>query len=181
MQTLYLALETEITVPQIGGWASAEATRLAGAVTYDADHQYRGWEEGQGGELLGALSGAGLVVGYGVTSFDYRVLSHYGDTAALPEHTFDIRRHIVAQHGHCPSLAALAQLNLRHHQERRQPLPPLSPISGPNQAKLIRSCQRRARTIRLLYELWEAATILWLPDDRIAVWPDVPFAPLTWG
>jgi DEAD/DEAH box helicase domain-containing protein len=103
MEIIVLDLETQALFP------TPEAlVFMALAVTWDEENRYRTWFENQAENLIDELSNFDRIVGFNL-SFDFRILSQYGDTGALRPKAFDIFA-LVRRAVGCPvSLAALAR------------------------------------------------------------------------
>jgi DEAD/DEAH box helicase domain-containing protein len=106
-------LETRRSAQEVGGWHNAREMGLSVGVVYDsALDDFLVFEEPRVDELIAALAGADLVVGFNVRRFDYEVLRGYSgfDFASLP--TLDMLERIHARLGVRLSLGSLAQATL---------------------------------------------------------------------
>jgi DEAD/DEAH box helicase domain-containing protein len=164
-------IETQHLADEMGGWHNLEALRVAVAVTWDEDHGYRTWWEGQAGDLVAELDRHDMVIGYNVNVFDYAVLSLYGRTDHLLDKTFDILDELYQQTGKRVPLNLVAQLNLGEAKAYQ---------SGADAVKLWRDgrledlaayCTKDVELTQRLYQLWEDEGILWTSGLNYAVWP----------
>jgi DEAD/DEAH box helicase domain-containing protein len=84
---LYLALSTQKSAEEVGGWQHKHLLGLGVAVTYDTqEERYQAYTAETVAALLTSLRAADLVIGFNTHDFDYQVLQPYTDAplAALP-------------------------------------------------------------------------------------------------
>ena len=108
-----LDIETQRSAEEVGGWHRAERMGVSCAVLYDSktDSFYE-FVEGQIPGLMAHLKGMGMVVGFNIKRFDYRVLSAYTDTNFRQIETLDILEQVKNQLGYRLSLDHLASITL---------------------------------------------------------------------
>jgi DEAD/DEAH box helicase domain-containing protein len=76
--TLLLDVETLRSAADVGGWRNVHRMGLATAVLCRLEEgRFEAFGEGRVADLVAALAGARLVVGFNVERFDYRVLAGY--------------------------------------------------------------------------------------------------------
>ena len=168
---LFLDLETQHLAAEVGGWCNVEALRLAVACTYDDDAGYRDWWELQAGDLLEELSRASHIVGYGLSQFDYRVLTAYGSTRGLEAKTFDLLHEVRSQHVRSVSLNTLAVLNLGEAKVFESGVQAVKLWKVGALEELTAYCRKDVELTRRLYEFWETQGLLWVPGGQYVVWP----------
>jgi DEAD/DEAH box helicase domain-containing protein len=171
VDTIVLDIETQHLADEVGGWHNLEALRVSVAVTWDEDHGYRTWWEGQAGDLVAELERADLVVGYNVSDFDYAVLSLYGRTDHLQEKTFDILAEIWQQVGKRVSLNVVAVLNLGEAKAYESGADAVRLWRDGRLEDLATYCTKDVELTKRLYELWEEDGILWISSENYAIWP----------
>lgn len=166
-----LDIETQHLADEVGGWANIEALRLAVAVTWDEQNEYRTWWEGQAGDLLAELGRSELVVGYNITHFDLGVLELYGQVEEIKEKSFDILDEIRRQGHRLVPLNVISKLNLGEAKAYE---------SGADAVRLWRDgrledleayCLTDVELTKRLYEQWETDGILWVSEVDFVVWP----------
>src|SRR6185436_5279718 len=76
--TLLFDLETRRSAAEVGGWGNVHRMGVAiGVVCNLEEDRFEVYREGEVGALAAALRSAGLVIGFNVRRFDYRVLAGY--------------------------------------------------------------------------------------------------------
>ncbi len=111
--TIYFDLETQFSFDEVGGRHRIDMLKVAVAVTYSTNAgEFRAYTEEQVQNLLSELRQAGLVVGFNVREFDYKVLQPYAGFRLSQVRTLDIMDHVVRQLGFRLSLDALASATL---------------------------------------------------------------------
>ena len=90
--TVLFDLETRRSAAEVGGWRHCHRMGVAiGVVCYLEEGRFEVFEEPRVSELVEALRRAGLVVGYNIKRFDYRVLAGYtGEDYARTLPTLDL-------------------------------------------------------------------------------------------
>ena len=111
--TLVFDVETRRLADEVGGWGHIRELGLSVAVTYDPEREeYQTYLEEQACELVAALRGATLVVGFNVLRFDYEVLRAYTDDPLLDLPTVDILQDLYRSLGWRPRLDDVARATL---------------------------------------------------------------------
>ena len=101
MREVYLDVETQKLSSEVaGGWKNIPAFGLSVAVTWDSFRGFMSWTEETVGDLLVTLRLADSIVTYNGERFDFIVLSAYGDTRTLYQHSFDLLAMVEVQYGH---------------------------------------------------------------------------------
>ena len=108
--TALFDLETLRSAREVGGWGKIHRMGLAlGVVCFLEENRFETYVEEQVEELIAALKGAELVIGFNSRRFDYRVLNGYtGEDYSRSLPTLDLMEDIQRNHGVRPSLNALA-------------------------------------------------------------------------
>ena len=92
-RVVFFDLETQYLADEVdGGWRNIRGFLLSVAVTWDEEHGFRNWSEGEVRELISELAGFDKIIGYNLIDFDYEVLRGYADDVRilLEGKTFDI-------------------------------------------------------------------------------------------
>ena len=111
--TVVVDVETKYLADEVGGWGNIHKMELAVAVTYStAEDAFRHFTDEQAAELVTALQGADLVVGFNVLRFDYEVLQPYTDVPLQTLPTLDMLQTIYRALGFRVSLDAVASATL---------------------------------------------------------------------
>ncbi|MGH9380630.1 MAG: DEAD/DEAH box helicase [Thermoanaerobaculia bacterium] len=112
--TVLFDLETQLSAEEVGGWGNAHRMRVAiGVALYLEEGRFETFEEERVPELVEQLESAGLVVGFNVKRFDYRVLAGYtGIDYARQLPTLDLLEDIYRRLGFRLGLNHLAQATL---------------------------------------------------------------------
>lgn len=111
--TVFVDVETKYLADEVGGWGNIHKMELAVAVTYStADDAFRHFTDERVAELVTALQGADLVVGFNVLRFDYQVLQPYTDVPLQTLPTLDMLQAIYRALGFRVSLDAVASATL---------------------------------------------------------------------
>jgi len=106
-------VETQYLADEVGGWSHIRDMGLAVAVTYHAaEDVYHDYIEEQVDDLIAALRGADLVIGYNVLRFDYEVLRAYSDDPLTDLPTLDMLRDLHRTLGWRPKLDSIAAATL---------------------------------------------------------------------
>jgi DEAD/DEAH box helicase domain-containing protein len=111
--TLVFDLESKFLAEEVGGWDQIHRLGLSAAVVLDTTSGlYTRYTEAEAGRLIDHLRSAGLVIGYNILRFDYRVLEPYGGEglAALP--TIDLLDHLHRALGFRLALDSVAEATL---------------------------------------------------------------------
>ncbi len=111
--TLVFDLESKYLAEEVGGWDQIQRLGLSAAVVLDTSiGEYSRYTEADAPRLIAHLRSAGLVIGYNVLRFDYRVLEPYGgeDLTALP--TIDLLEHLYRALGFRLALDTVAEATL---------------------------------------------------------------------
>ena len=113
-QVLVFDLETQRSAEDVGGWRNCHLMRLAVGCVWDSKTgQMRDYYEREAEELVDALAGADLVVGFNVKRFDYRVLSGYSGRNMASISTFDMLEAVNNVIGYRLSLGHLGETTLQ--------------------------------------------------------------------
>lgn len=95
-----------------GGWSNIRSFGLAVAVTWDKEHEFRRWFEGDAERLIAELMDFTHVVTFNGNRFDFEVLRGYGPIDALRERSLDVHEKLHKQLGHRVKLDQLAKETL---------------------------------------------------------------------
>jgi DEAD/DEAH box helicase domain-containing protein len=113
MNMVFFDVETQRSFDEVGGRHNLHRLGLSAAVIYStADEAYHHYTEETVDELIAALRGADLVVGFNVLNFDYKVLRAYTDDPLGDIPTVDMLDHIYKRLGFRVSLDNLAGATL---------------------------------------------------------------------
>ena len=149
---VFFDLETQRTFDEVGGRQNLSKLGLAVAVTYDSSsEEYHAYTEDQASELVKELSGAGLVVGFNLLSFDYEVLQPYTDYPLQTLPTVDMLRDIHQALGFRLPLQALAEATLGVGKSA-DGLQSVRWFRAGELEKVIEYCQRDVEITMKLYE-----------------------------
>lgn len=112
--TVLFDLETQLSADEVGGWGNAHRMRVAiGVALHLEEGRFEVFDEARVPDLIEQLESAGLVVGFNIKRFDYRVLSGYtGIDYACRLPTFDLLEDIHRRLGFRLGLNHLAQATL---------------------------------------------------------------------
>ncbi|NLE99629.1 MAG: helicase [Anaerolineales bacterium] len=112
-QTIVFDVETQKLADEVGGWNHIREMRMAVGVTYHVlTGQYKAYGEEQARDLIAALRGADLIVGYNVLRFDYEVLRAYTTDPLTDVPTVDMLAELYRCLGWRPSLDNVASATL---------------------------------------------------------------------
>lgn len=112
-KTLVFDLETQKSADEVGGWGNIARMKLANAVTMELETgKYRIYYEEDAEDLILALRGAKMVIGFNLKRFDYTVLKPYGLTNPKEIATLDLMLEVQKVLGHRLSLDALCSATL---------------------------------------------------------------------
>jgi DEAD/DEAH box helicase domain-containing protein len=92
-----------------GGWSNIRAFGVAVAVTWDKEHAFRRWFEGDAEKLVAELEQFTRVITFNGNRFDLEVLRAYVPVHKLEKHSFDVHEKLYAQLGHRVKLDQLAK------------------------------------------------------------------------
>jgi DEAD/DEAH box helicase domain-containing protein len=106
IETLRLSHEVE------GGWSSISRFGLAVAVTWDAQHRFRRWFEGDAAALISELGSHERIISFNGDRFDFEVLSAYRPVKHLIGKSFDLLTDLQRRLGHRVKLDDLARETL---------------------------------------------------------------------
>ena len=164
-------LETQYLAAEVGGWGNKHLMRLAVGCTWDEQRGYQLWWEAQAGDLIVALDDADVIIGFNINSFDFAVLSFYGDTGRLEEKAFDIMDELFQQARERKSLNHLAYINLGEAKSRESGVvvPELWRTGRTEEAAM--KCQKDVELTKRLFEQWQNTGILWVSETSYAIWP----------
>ncbi|OGO49776.1 MAG: hypothetical protein A2Z30_05785 [Chloroflexi bacterium RBG_16_64_43] len=111
--TLVFDLETKSLAEEVGGWDQIHRLGLSAAVVLDtASGVYTRYTEVDSGSLIDHLRSAGMVIGYNILRFDYRVLEPYGGEGLADLPTIDLLEHLHRRLGFRLSLDSVAEATL---------------------------------------------------------------------
>lgn len=111
---IYFDLETQKSAEEVGGWGNTHLMRLAVGVIYDETKgEYAVYDEAHVHELIEALKGADLVIGFNIKKFDFSVLKGYTAFNFNEINSFDILDEIYQTLGYRISLGHLAEATLK--------------------------------------------------------------------
>ncbi len=106
-------IETQLSAREVGGWHRADLMRVSCVVLYDSkDKVFHEYLEPQVEDLIAHLQRLGLVIGFNIKKFDYRVLSGYSDFDFHSLPTLDLLENVHARLGFRLSLDHLAKETL---------------------------------------------------------------------
>jgi DEAD/DEAH box helicase domain-containing protein len=106
-------LETRRSAAQVGGWHRADRMGMSCGVVYDSQkNAFIEYTADQISRLIADLKQFGLIVGFNIKRFDYRVLQGYSDFDFTTLNTLDILEDIHHHLGFRLSLAHVAQETL---------------------------------------------------------------------
>jgi DEAD/DEAH box helicase domain-containing protein len=110
---LVFDLETQRSFQEVGGRNQMRLLGMSVGVVYSfKDDAFRTYLEPEAGDLVGALQGAELVVGYNLLGFDYEVLKGYRDTPLEKVPTLDLMADLYGKLGFRPKLDSVVQATL---------------------------------------------------------------------
>ena len=92
-----------------GGWGNIRAFGLAVAVTWDKEHGFRRWYEGEARQLISELEAFTHIVTFNGNRFDIEVLRAYAPVERLRQLSWDIHEELHKQLGHRVKLDQLAK------------------------------------------------------------------------
>jgi DEAD/DEAH box helicase domain-containing protein len=92
-----------------GGWSNIRAFGVAVAVTWDKEHGFRRWFEGDAEKLVSELEQFTRVVTFNGNRFDLEVLRAYAPIHKLEKQSFDVHEKLYALLGHRIKLDQLAK------------------------------------------------------------------------
>ena len=111
--TLVFDLETKSLAEEVGGWDQIHRLGLSAAVVLDTvSGVYTRYIEADSGRLIDHLRSAGMVIGYNILRFDYRVLEPYGGEGLAGLPTVDLLEHLHRRLGFRLSLDSVAEATL---------------------------------------------------------------------
>ncbi len=166
-------LETQNLAAEVGGWGNKNLLRLAVGCSWDQQLGYQLWWESQAVDLIGELRRAELIVGFNINSFDFSVLSFYGDVSDLGERSFDILGEITRQGFRRISLARLASINLGEAKAQESGVVAVKLWRSGRLEELSAYCQKDVELTKRLFDKWEAEGLLWLNATDFVTWPGV--------
>jgi len=112
--TILFDLETLRSATDVGGWDKAHRMGVAiGVLCFLEEGRFEVYGETRVRELIDALRGASMVIGYNIKRFDYHVLSGYtGEDFARLFPTFDLLEDVASRLGFRVGMGHLAQETL---------------------------------------------------------------------
>jgi len=111
--TLVFDLESKFLAEEVGGWDQIHRLGLSAAVVLDTGSGvYSRYTEADAPRLIAHLQTAGMVIGYNVLRFDYRVLEPYGGGGLAALTTVDMLDHLYRALGFRLSLDTVAEATL---------------------------------------------------------------------
>ena len=112
--TILFDLETLRSATDVGGWNKAHRMGVAiGVLCFLEEGRFEVYGETRVRELIDALRGASMVIGYNIKRFDYHVLSGYtGEDFARLFPTFDLLEDVASRLGFRVGMGHLAQETL---------------------------------------------------------------------
>lgn len=164
-------LETQYLAAEVGGWGNKQLMRVSVACTWDEQFGYQLWWEAQAADLITALGNADVIVGFNVNSFDFAVLSFYGDTSGFEDKAFDILDELYQQTGKRISLNQLASINLGEAKALESGVVAVELWRQSRLDELAAYCQKDVELTKRLFEMWENEGILWISGVDYAIWP----------
>lgn len=110
---LVFDLETQRAFQDVGGRLQTRQLGLSVAIVWSfRDQSFKSYFERDVDDLIAALCGAELVVGYNILGFDYEVLKGYRDTPIENTPTLDIMVQLQAHLGFRPKLDSVLKATL---------------------------------------------------------------------
>lgn len=111
---VYFDLETQLSAADVGGWNFKCDMRMSVGVIYSTlTGEYQIFDEDSALELIKALQGADLVVGYNHLNFDYAVLERYAVAdLAYSTHNLDLMVDVEQISGNRLKLESIATASL---------------------------------------------------------------------
>ena len=112
--TVLFDLETLRSADEVGGWHKAHRMGVAvGVVCFLEENRFEIYEEAQVMDLVEALRGADLVIGFNSKGFDYKVLNGYtGEDYSRTLPSLDLLEDVHRRLGHRLGLDHLASATL---------------------------------------------------------------------
>lgn len=164
-------LETQYLAAEVGGWGNKQLMRLAVGCTWDEQRGYQLWWEAQAGDLIAALDEADVIIGFNINSFDFSVLSFYGDTSKFEDKSFDILNELFQQSRERKSLNHLARINLGEAKTLESGVVAVELWRQGRLEELAAYCQKDVELTKRLFEQWRDTGILWVSEVSYVIWP----------
>lgn len=164
-------LETQSLAAEVGGWGNKHLMRLAVGCTWDEQRGYQLWWEAQAGDLIAALDDTDVIVGFNINSFDFSVLSFYGDTGGFEDKSFDILDELFQQVRARKSLNHLAHINLGEAKTLESGVVAVELWRQGRVEELAAYCQKDVELTKRLFEQWQNTGFLWISETNYAIWP----------
>jgi DEAD/DEAH box helicase domain-containing protein len=149
---VYLALSTQKSAEEVGGWQHRHLLGLGIAVTYDsADEQVQVYTAETVQALLTSLRAADLVIGFNTRDFDYQVLQPYTDMALATLPTLAVLDEVQQTLGFRLSLKHLVHetLGLERPDDSLQTL---QWYQEGDRERIVQQCQRDIALLRALVQ-----------------------------
>jgi DEAD/DEAH box helicase domain-containing protein len=111
---IFYDVETQKRAEEVGGWENADKMLISVAVTYSPEDDFKVWYEKDVPEMIRYMNTFDMVVSFNGDNFDSKVLSHYGDVAAINKKSFDVAQYLSGRLKHRIRLdnVATATLNV---------------------------------------------------------------------
>jgi DEAD/DEAH box helicase domain-containing protein len=160
LRTIYLALSTQKSAEDIGGWQHKHLLGLGVAVTYDTgDQRYRVYTDETVDALLDSLRVADLIVGFNTRDFDYQVLQPYTDIPFTTLPTFALLDEIQRALGFRFSLRHVVRETLGIEQPDES-IRALHWYQEGDRERVAQQCRRNIELVRaLVHHVTETGTL----------------------
>jgi DEAD/DEAH box helicase domain-containing protein len=109
---VYYDIETQHSAEEVGGWSNTHLMQISIAVTWSRADFFKLWEESSAPQLIDYLSRHSSIISFNGDGFDSKVLSAYGNVAAMQLRSFDVLVDLSKRLGHRVSLDSVAQATL---------------------------------------------------------------------
>jgi len=170
---LYLALSTQKSAEEVGGWQHKHLLGLGVAVTYDAQEgRYHVYTAETVATLLASLRAADLVIGFNTRDFDYQVLQPYTETSLVTLPTLAILDVVQQALGFRLSLRHLVKetLDIERPDDSQETL---QWYQAGDRERIVQQCRRDLELLRALVRYGaETGTLCY--RDRAGVRTAVP-------
>jgi DEAD/DEAH box helicase domain-containing protein len=177
LRVIYLALSTQKSAEDVGGWQHKHLLGLGVAVTYDTrDERYRVYADETAEALLDSLREADLIVGFNTRDFDYQVLQPYTDMPLTTLPTFALLDEIQRALGFRFSLRHVVRetLGIEHPDES---IRALHWYQEGDRERVAQQCRRNIDLVRaLVHHVTETGTLVYRDQTGARQLLHVPWA-----